>query len=45
MHDDARRKAWETRRAKYGTKGHGGSYSRCSDAPLVERNFRKGLSK
>lgn len=25
---DARAKAWATRRAKYGARGHGGSYSR-----------------
>ena len=26
-----RQKAWQTRRAKYGDKGHGGSYSRSTD--------------
>lgn len=26
----ARRLAWETRRKKYGTRGHNGTYSRCS---------------
>lgn len=28
MKNEARTKAWVTRRAKYGTKGHAGSYSR-----------------
>lgn len=28
MSSDARKKAWETRRKKYGARGHSGSYSR-----------------
>lgn len=32
---EARRKAWETRRAKYGPSGHGSSYSRGSAAPAL----------
>lgn len=31
---EAREKAWETRRAKYGPRGHSGSYSRWQIEPL-----------
>jgi hypothetical protein len=30
--DECRRQAWETRRAKYGPRGHGSSYSRTQGA-------------
>lgn len=32
---EVRRKAWETRRAKYGPRGHAGSYSRASHRGLL----------
>lgn len=47
---DARRKAWITRRLKYGPHGHGGTYSRASNAcarcerllPLIIRLHNEG---
>lgn len=37
--DQARAKAWRTRREKYGTRGHGGSYARGSSANELERAY------
>ena len=34
MGELARHKAWATRRAKYGPRGHGGSYTRWSVEPV-----------
>lgn len=39
MSSEARRKAWETRRQKYGSRGHNGTYQR-GPSRMVEDNAR-----
>lgn len=44
---EVRARAWETRRARYGKRGHSGSYSRCAPERgalgLVIRLMREGV--
>jgi hypothetical protein len=42
--DEARHKAWKTRREKYGTRGHSGAYSRNGYCEHCER-MRRVIAK
>lgn len=42
---EARRKAWETRRQKYGQRGHSGTYSRFRCHKCVGSSFDDFLEK
>lgn len=43
--DQARARAWQTRRERYGPRGHAGSYSRGSGASSALRIAREALAR